>query len=123
MRKKGFRTAWMLALCFLFSATLMAQEKESKIKVKVEKDGKIIVDTTFTADEDFSGKEIKKMIKGLTGEDVWIGLVTGEEGHKFIALEEVEDETEMMIYITKDGDDNKEKKTRKRVKVIKRSDR
>ena len=60
----------MMAILFTgFSVSAQEEKKEeSKMVVKVVKEGKTVLDTTYNMDEDFDKEKIETMIEKLEGE-------------------------------------------------------
>ena len=94
MKKLNPISFLVLALTLVFSTSLFAQEK-TEVSVKIKKEGRVIMDTTYQYDDDADAKHAVKMLEIFSEND-----------------EEVFD-----IFIDEE-DESGEKNRKKRVKVI-----
>ena len=56
-----------LALAFVFSTSLIAQDK-TEVSVQIKKEGKVIMDTTYQYNDDAEAKHAVKMMEIISGD-------------------------------------------------------
>lgn len=111
MKKIIFKTLSILAVGFLIAGTSVAQEKhkethkeeikkESKFTIKIVKDGKTVIDSTFESSEGIDHEKIHKLIKKFSGEDVYVNLLEASGDHVFEILEGGDSKTMKMKFFS-----------------------
>jgi len=85
-----------IILALFFSAGLMAQQ--TTVTVKVEKDGKVVKDTSYTFEDEVQAKHAMKMMDLMSGDDEHMVKVHKEmlEGHG--------GQAKTMVFISEDGE-------------------
>lgn len=77
----GFKKIIFLAGLVMLCTGVIAQEKEAnKVKIKINKDGKMKIDTAFTVKKDINKEELKKIISSITSEDIDLDIDSVLEG-------------------------------------------
>jgi hypothetical protein len=98
MRKK---IPYMMSLvaAFIFSASLMAQEK-TEVSVQVKKDGKVVKDTTYQFEDADEAKHVVKMVEVMSGMDADMENVH----YNYTMSHDGEEHGNTMVFISKDGE-------------------
>lgn len=115
MKKLIIKTLGGLFLAAFITVGAFAQEekketkeeikKESKITIKVVKEGGTVLDSTFTLDGDFDKEDINKMVKEFSGADVHMNVFTTDKIHGKVSAKKAM-QYQMMIHT---GDEECEK--------------
>jgi len=85
-----------LVAIFFLSGTLLAQE-QTKVTVQIEKDGKVVKDTTYQFENDTDAEHAVRMMEMLSGE----GLKEMEYNVTMSGSDD--DENSTMVFISRDG--------------------
>jgi hypothetical protein len=85
-----------LVAIFFLSGTLLAQE-QTKVTVRIEKDGKVVKDTTYQFENDTDAEHAVRMMEMLSGE----GLKEMEYNVTMSGSDD--DENTTMVFISRDG--------------------
>lgn len=85
-----------LVAIFFLSGTLLAQE-QTKVTVQIEKDGKVVKDTTYQFENDTDAEHAVRMMEMLSGE----GLKEMEYNVTMSGSDD--DENTTMVFISRDG--------------------
>ncbi|MCK4746665.1 MAG: hypothetical protein KAT15_06510 [Bacteroidales bacterium] len=86
-----------LTAAFLFSTTLLAQEK-TEVTIKVTKDGKVVKDTTYQFNDAAEAKHAIKMMEVLSEDREHVMEYNYTMAHKH------GDQSKTMVYISEDGE-------------------
>ena len=111
MKNITIKAGFLLGLFLLSGVSLFAQEghkEESKMLVKVMKDGKALLDTTYLMDKDFDQKKIEAMIEDMDGDEKTIKIFKtgGEHSHSVDYFISSETDSVMkgdLKWVTKEG--------------------
>ncbi len=114
----------MLALmaAFIFSATLSAQE--TKVTVKVEKDGKVVKDTTYSFDDAKQAKHAMKMMEVMSGDEEHMMEHHGDHSNSYVIISEDGEKTEIKsmsgdphVWVS-EGEEHGDHVHKKKIKVM-----
>jgi methionine-rich copper-binding protein CopC len=110
----------MLALlaAFILSATLSAQE--TKVTVKVEKDGKVVKDTTYSFDDAEQANHAIKMMEVMSGDEEH----HGDHSNEYVFISEDGEKTEIKsmsgdshVWVS-EGEEHGDHVHKKKIKVM-----
>lgn len=120
MKKLFVKSLSILVVGFLFAGTVFAQDvkketkKESKITIKVVKNGETVLDSTFVPSEGMDHEKIQKMIQKFSGDEVevdWFDVsdedfefvFDGKTGHPHGKISK---DHSVMIYKNENGEES-----------------
>jgi hypothetical protein len=99
MRIKIPYTMMSLVAAFIFSASLVAQEK-TEVSIQVKKDGKVVKDTTYQFEDADEAKHVVKMVEVMSGMDADM-----EKAHyNYTMSHSGGKHANTMVFISEDGD-------------------
>jgi hypothetical protein len=109
MKRLFFKTLGGLLLSISFVMGSYAQDvkkdvkEENTVKIMVLKDGKTVIDSTFSFDGDFDKEQINKLVEKYGGEEVKVEVVsTSAKTVKGKKLDPDEKEMKVKVYIDKE---------------------
>lgn len=112
MKKIIFKTLSILVVGFFIAGTSFAQEnikeeikKESKITIKIVKDGETVIDSTFEASEGMDHEKIQKLINKFSGEEVHFNWIESS-GDQFFNIHKGKDSKSMKMKFFSDQNFN-----------------
>jgi len=100
--KQGIAWSIMsLVLAFVFSASLMAQEK-TEVSIQVKRDGKVLRDTTYQFDDSDEAEHVLKLVEVMSGLDV--DMDQGHYNYNYTMSHSGGEHANAMVFISKDGE-------------------
>jgi hypothetical protein len=100
--RKGIAWSMMsLVAAFVFSASLMAQEK-TEVSIQVKKDGKVLRDTTYQFDDADEAEHVLKMVEVMSGLDA--DMDQGHYTYNYTMSHSDGEHGNAMVFISKDGE-------------------
>jgi hypothetical protein len=95
--KKRFQTSLFGLLVLFFLASVSIAQEQTEVTVHIEKDGKVVKDTTYKFESDDDAENAVRVFEALSGE----GLKEMEYNYSMTLPDEAEGRA--MVFISKDG--------------------